>query len=101
MIALKEGVRLHGIRAEIVLALVIADGIYESENESLVVTSVIDGVHMHASIHYTGGAVDIRTPQANVDRIAQRIMTAIGDDFDVVVEGNHIHIEWQPKEPYS
>lgn len=100
MIKLKKGVRLHGLRPELLLAIIIAEGIYENANESLVITSVIDGKHMRASIHYVGGAVDFRLPTSNEDRMRQRIAADVGGDFDVVLEKTHLHIEWQPKEPY-
>lgn len=100
MIQVKPGVRLHGIRPEVVLALMIAERIYDEAGWPLVVTSVIDGEHMRASIHYTGGAVDIRLPKRNKAHFRLLIANALGDDFDVVLEKTHIHIEWQPKENY-
>lgn len=100
MIYLKKGVRLHGIRPEVVCALVIAHEIYAELDHDLVVTSVIDGKHMRASIHYTGGAIDFRTPEGRGETLRQRIAEALGDDFDVVLEDTHIHVEWQPKDSY-
>lgn len=100
MIHIKKGVRMHGIKVEIVLALVIADQVYTILDHDLVVTSVLDGQHMRASIHYTGGAVDFRLP--GDDGVAARNLIAkrLGDDYDVVLEDDHIHVEWQPKDAY-
>ncbi len=97
---LKPGVRLHGIRPELVLAFVIAERIYAENGDVLEITSVIDGTHMRASIHYMGGAGDIGLPKSNSTMIANRIAVAVGEDFDVILEGDHIHIEWQPKSTY-
>lgn len=95
------GVRLHGIRPEIVMAVLVAEGIWSNDNETLVITSVIDGQHMHASIHYTGGAIDFRVTSAKSATLRNRLASALGDDYDVVAEEDHIHVEWQPKESYS
>ena len=100
MIHIKKGVRLHGIRPEILIALWIADYVYANHGHEVVLTSVIDGEHMRASIHYTGGAIDIRAPDSSAESIRNEIHEALGDDFDVVLEGTHIHIEWQPKGAY-
>lgn len=97
MIALKEGVRLLGIRPELVIAIVITGDVYESFGESLVITSVVDGQHMRASLHYVGAAFGARLPSRNPDALRQRLAEALGADFDVVLEETHIHVEWQPK----
>ena len=101
MIAIKPGVRLHGIRPEIVLALLIINGLYTSVSETVFVTSVIDGSHMRTSLHYVGAAIDVRLPLDNPEEMRDRIRNALGFDYDVVLEKGHIHVEWQPKEPYS
>ena len=96
---LKPGVRTFGARPELVLALVIANEVYAMHGQSMVVTSITEGVHSRASIHYTGGAADLRlTPKA--PEICGVLRERLGDDFDVVLEPDHIHIEWQPKQPY-
>lgn len=101
MIALKMGVRLHGIRPEIVMAVLIAEGIWSAADETLVITSVIDGEHMRASIHYTGGAVDFRVVPDKMVGLRNKLAAAVGEDYDVVAEVDHIHVEWQPKAAYS
>lgn len=88
-------------------------------DDTLVVTSAADGRHSAGSLHYVGRAFDIRTlgdrpggikvPDsielgeggAYIDRAAHawagRMRQQLGPDYDVVVEGNHIHAEWDPK----
>lgn len=101
MIHIKEGVRLIGLQPAIVLAIMIAAGVYEREGLELVVTSLADGQHSRGSLHYVGAAVDFRIyPESNPEDLRQRLAEALGGDFDVVLESNHIHVEWQPKEAY-
>jgi hypothetical protein len=67
--------------------------------EAYVITSVNDGRHMSKSKHYEGHAFDVRiwwlTDQLGcTGAIAEKL----GPDFDVVLEKDHIHIEYDPKE---
>jgi len=105
MIHYKPGVRVFGIRPETVLAIQVAHEVYELYNADLVVTSVIEGSHSRGSLHYTGQAVDLRlhdwlTVQQH-EEVADEIRKCLTDDYDVVLESNHIHIEYQPKESYT
>lgn len=100
MILLKEGVRLLGIRPEMVFAIMVSESIYGTVPETLVVTSVVDGQHMRASLHYVGAAADFSLPQHNAIVVRQRLAEALGPDFDVVLEDDHMHVEWQPKVSY-
>lgn len=98
---LKEGVRILGIRPEVALAMIIVEGVYQEHGYELVVTSGVDGTHSQGSLHYSGGAFDCRTYFVDTDKevaeIAHKIRESLGDEFDVVVEDTHIHVEWQPK----
>ena len=100
MIFIKKGVRIHGIRPEVVFALVIVAQVFSTFDEDLVITSVIDGRHMRGSLHYVGAAFDVQLPLYNNEGARQRLAEALGAEFDVVLEDTHIHVEWQPKEPY-
>ena len=88
---------MSGVRPEIVLALSSADGIYQSHGETLTVTSLLDGEHMRASLHYVGAAGDLRLPEQGVDILVRDLKMALGENYDVVLESSHIHIEYQPK----
>ena len=77
-------------------------GIYGSR---ATVTSLLDGRHMQGSKHYTGEAWDLRTWNASKsgqmtdtakEALAASLRTALGDDYDVVVEKTHIHCEHDP-----
>lgn len=94
---LKEGVSIAGIRPELVLALTIAQAIYEDYGYPMLITSLLDGEHMRASLHYVGAAGDLRLPSGDVGQIVDSLRGALGDNYDVVLETDHIHIEFQPK----
>ena len=98
---LKPGVRLLGIKPEILLAIMVTERAYRP-NE-LVITSIVDGSHMRGSEHYTGMAFDCRTREMSEVRareIAHQIGADLGADFDVILETDHLHIEFDPKTPY-
>ena len=97
---LKAGVRVLGLRPEMVLALLVLDSVFKAWGSEFVVTSAVEGEHMRASLHYTGSAVDVRLPTNAVNEIIAEAARALGEDFDVILETNHIHIEFQPKRPY-
>ena len=62
----------------------------------MVVTSARDGVHGVNSKHYTGEAVDLRIRDFT-DMWKQYLQKALGKDWDVVIEQDHLHLEWDPK----
>ena len=95
---LKKGVKVQGVRPEIVLALIAADRVYRENGAVMVVTSVVDGAHSATSLHYTGAGADLRRWNLpNPRKAADAISEALGDDYDVILEDDHIHIEYQPK----
>lgn len=101
---LKANVKVTGLRPETLLALVIANGVYASHGYDAVITSLLDGLHARTSLHYAGCAADLRTtaaliPGSTVDAIAADIRKALTADYDVVVEADHIHLEFQPRRP--
>jgi hypothetical protein len=98
---LKPGVRLLGIKPEMLVAIVAAESIYRKHGAELTITSCVDGQHTRASKHYSGCAFDCRTndlPPAAITTIAADLVAALGPDFDAIKESNHIHIEYDPKE---
>ena len=103
---LKPGVRLLGIRPEVVLGLIAAQEVWRKQSTELVVTACIDGVHKRASEHYSGCAVDLRVHGLPDAAAAQaELKAALGEDFDVILENagtptQHIHLEFQPKLAY-
>jgi len=98
---LKNGVSARGIRPELVMALGIADGVYRDNGASMTVTSLVDSTHSRTSLHYSGCAADFRTndiSNAQAKKIVHELRGALGtSDFDVILESDHIHLEYQPK----
>jgi len=70
--------------------------VWESEGQELVIVSTYEGNHGEGSLHYCDEAVDIRS-WSKADEVRDEIKGKLGPDYDVVVEGNHIHIEYDPK----
>jgi len=101
MIKLKSGLtgcRIQGLQNELLLGLIIANDVYKSFQLDLLVTCITDSKHSSASLHYVGFAADLNRPNFdNVNMVIERLKTHLGDDFDVVLESDHIHIEFQPK----
>ena len=99
---IKNGVSLRGIRPETVAGMVIADGVWARHGSELVITSVTDSSHSRNSLHYAGLAFDCRiwdfqdTP-GEVRSVADDLRDALQDEYDVVIETSHIHVEYQPE----
>jgi len=98
--SLKAGVRVLGIRPELVLALRIVEAVYQAHGAPFVITSIMEGTHKRASLHYVGCAADVRLPPQDAVSIVAEAKAALGDDFDVILEGDHVHVEFQAKTPY-
>lgn len=97
---LKHSVRLQGLQPQILLAVMVADDVYKKYGKELVITSVNDSRHGKNSIHYRGNAIDTRTRYFSYDEkiaVYKEIKERLTVDFDVVLEKDHIHIEFDPK----
>lgn len=98
---LKTGVKLVGIKPELVLGLLIADSVYRRYDTDMVITSVVDGVHKRKSLHYSGYAADLRIwgfSDKMLQEVANELKKALNGDYDVIIESNHLHLEYDPKE---
>jgi len=98
--SLKPGVRVLGIRPEVVLALRIVEAVYQAHGAPFVITSIMEGTHKRASLHYLGCAADLRLPPKDAASIVAEAKAALGEDYDVILEGDHVHVEFQAKTPY-
>lgn len=101
MIFIKPGVKLTGIKPEMCFAKTAIDQCYESNGiYRCVITSGLDGVHKKHSKHYLGQALDFRTldmDRTTAIKIVDMAQQRLGNDFDVILESNHIHCEFDPK----
>jgi len=96
----KYGVKVKGIKPELLIALVVADTCWKRYGDELVVTSLTDSKHGNGSLHPSGYGGDLRTrnfPKNMVEAVAQDLRERLTDEYDVVVESDHIHIEFDPK----
>jgi len=96
---IKSGVEVNGLKVEILLAVIIAREIYASLGVELVITEATGGKHGHGSFHYIGMAIDLRTRDfMDKGRQASDLLKKfLGEEYDVVLEKDHIHIEFNPK----
>lgn len=95
----KEGVKFDGVRGPILKALWLAEPVMEKYGD-FVVTSLLDGKHSEKSLHYAGLAADLRTRHMKPNEIteaADKLRESLGKNYDVVVESDHIHMEYDPK----
>jgi hypothetical protein len=64
-----------------------------------IITSTTDGKHMSGSLHYKGLAVDLRIRDLAPDeqeRYYDELKLALSKLCDVVLESDHIHVEYSP-----
>ena len=80
--------------------ILVSEKVYKDMGKECVITSLMDGNHMEGSKHYVGGAADLRIWFFNnaEKRIAvKQLKTYLGVGYDVVLEKDHIHVEYDPK----
>jgi len=94
---LKAGVDISRLNREIRRALPKIEAVYDQYLETFVITSTFEGNHGAGSLHYANDAVDVGLPKKDVKEIFNAIKEDLGNSFDVVWEGDHIHIEYDPK----
>lgn len=107
MLSLKHGVQYNNnkAKAEPVVNLIIqvVNSVFDKAGYDCIVTSIVDGRHSANSLHYRDGkgrAVDFRTrhlpDQETKEAITRAISDALGPEFDVVLESDHVHVEYDP-----
>ena len=103
-LSIKAGVRLHGIRPEMNIAATVVEGAYRDSGLNCTITCGMDGKHSMGSLHYAGAALDFRTndvPKEKLEPLRKLIVERLPTDFDVILEGDHFHVEHQPKTYYG
>lgn len=66
----------------------------------MVITSTTDGKHMQNSLHYKGLAIDVRTmdkTDIQVNQFVNFLKFHFDKTLDIVIEKDHVHIEYDPK----
>ena len=90
----------QSLKPQIVLALMVIDGVFRQNDIELVITSINDARHSKTSLHYDGAAVDIRSRTTpDKEFLLKKCKEALGNspDFDMILESDHYHLEYQPK----
>ena len=97
---IKSGVDLRGLKPQMAVAYTILSVIFHRHvSLPCVITSASDGVHGPNSLHYNGLALDIRTRhvmETMLPLIVRDAKNELGDQFDVVLEADHLHVEFDP-----
>ncbi len=94
---LGQNVRIQGIRPELLLALMIVSNLCNARASTVVITAVLNGMHMRNSLHYTGAAVDLVLGLGvNQALWVAELRKRLSLIYDVIDEEDHIHIEYQP-----
>lgn len=82
-------------------AAIVAEPIFVRAGQELVITSGTDSKHMIGTLHQRGLALDFRTRDlktiAVVTAVAGQLRAALSPAYDVVVEKDHVHLEFDPK----
>ncbi len=97
---LKKGVDIFGIHPELIFGMVVVDQVFQNLGEKAVFTSVCDGQHSNKSLHYKGLAFDVRTRNISKEDqtdIVDVLRYRLPDDWDIVLETSHLHVEYDRK----
>lgn len=94
----KLGVDISRLKPNIRRALKAVEFFYRIQKEEPVITSTYEGNHAPSSLHYTNDAIDVRLPKhTQTSQLLEDLEIGLGDKYDIVVEQDHIHIEYDPK----
>lgn len=95
----KPTVSVKGIDGRLLAVIFEVNRILEKYQRELYITSICDGKHMTGSLHYKGLAFDFRYPTKD-ETTLRYIITELRASFDIfcdiVLESDHIHIEFDP-----
>lgn len=97
----KPGVSTSLITFEAIRIIQVVSSAYQNVVGRVpVVTSWMDGKHIKGSRHYDGLALDFRIWGLTEEQkrlIGAEIAAQIGEEFDIVFEPTHLHVEFDPK----
>lgn len=98
-----NSVSLIGLQPQMRLVLKYVDIVYESFGQEPVITAGTEStndnkfIHSAGSYHPFGFALDFRTRYFTkdvIDEIVETLKINLGSEYDVIYEGNHLHIEF-------
>lgn len=93
-----EGVHLDGLHHTMLRVLMAACWIWEQHGVTVLwVTSAVRPDHALGSLHPSGRALDLRRWGLRDPVAATKELAAwLGTDYDVVLESDHVHVEFDP-----
>jgi len=99
---LKLGVDISRLKPPIRKELTLIENIFQRNGYGeAVITSTFEGNHSPGSLHYADLAVDFGRPQERptltLKDLLKDLKESLGPDYDVVLEGDHFHVEYDPK----
>lgn len=97
---LKTGASLKLVQWQMFEAAIKVEDIYNGLGATCIITSGSDGKHGVNSLHYKGLALDFRTRDLSPleqQELKQMCLQDLGKDYDVVLEEDHLHVEFDPK----
>ena len=95
-----NSVEFQNLSPQLLLGLIIVDQVMQKHGQEAVITSLNDAYHGKTSLHYNGDGVDLRSKSfSHPDIILSECKNALGfnQDYDIILEHNHFHLEYQPK----
>lgn len=98
MVRFKKSVLLEKLHHKMIPAIEKAEQIYYDAGQDLWITSMNDSHKV--GLHPKGRAMDTRTRFFTLQEkhiVYTKIKAVLGREFDVVLEDDHIHIEYDPK----
>jgi len=109
-LSVKKGVSLAGVKPPLLYKLrpmsYLWFAFFDDDQDGITITSgsegyAGDGVHGSHSLHYTGNAIDLRVKDVDSERAGREfcrsLIFLLGIDYDIVFEGDHIHVEYDPE----
>lgn len=100
-VGIKKGANVSTLNWQIIAAAGYIWGVFHHLGHNLVITSGTDSTHGPHSLHYSNNAIDIRTrdlPPELQSAIFVELKSALDNlGFDIVLEKDHIHLEFDPK----
>jgi len=94
---IKAGVDISRLERNTRRALRKVANIFRRYNQEMIITSTYEGNHGEGSLHYANQAFDVRFPDDDRENIEAAIFEELSNNFDVLMEFDHIHIEYDPK----
>lgn len=97
---IKAGVIYKDMHEEIRAVVAKVDAVFYLFGLQAICTSARDGKHQTGSLHYEGRALDLRShhvPDHQQAALLTKLRESLGPNYDVLLEKDHYHLEYDPK----